>query len=185
MLLHRKHSTCIHPIHHTAHLTCCMHIQTNNLTLHSFHSQQYYQYYQKQPIRKWLTILSTSVSKQFEQSRSVSLEFDTSVSGGGHFIYDHLLSVGHTNSRSLNAATEGGTGHPYWLHECVWGFVLRLKGFHIPLAQGSEVPVYTMLPPVCRFNPFCPKAERERTAHSRSQTQSNTGSVPDSDKLPR
>ncbi len=94
-----------------------------------------------------------------------------------------ILSVGHTNSRSLNATTEGGTGHPYWLRECIWGFVLRLKGFHIPLAQGSEVTVYTMLPPVCRFNPFCPKAERERTANSRSQTQSNTGSVPDSDQL--
>lgn len=60
---------------------------------------------------------------------------------------------------------------------------MRLKGFHIPLARGSEVTVYTMLPPVCRFNPFCPKAESERAANSRSQTQSNTGSVPDSDQL--
>lgn len=30
MLLHRKHSTCIHPIRHTAQLTRCMHTQTNN-----------------------------------------------------------------------------------------------------------------------------------------------------------
>ncbi len=38
MLLHRKHSTCIHPIRHTAHLTRCMHTQTNNsdTTLISF-----------------------------------------------------------------------------------------------------------------------------------------------------
>ncbi len=39
MLLHRKHSTCIHPIRHTAHLTCCMHTQTNkqsDTTLISF-----------------------------------------------------------------------------------------------------------------------------------------------------
>lgn len=77
--------------------------------------------------------------------------------------------------------TGGGTGHAYCPCDCVWCFVLRLKGFHIPLARRSKVTVYTMIPPVRRFNPFCPKVRSERRANSRLQTYKNIGNVPDSE----
>lgn len=154
-LLHRKHSTCTHTYIPSSH-------STSNMLYMRTHPRAFcHNSIQTFPIKsyQYFYLLLNVKLHQCIQSLSISLRFDTSVSGGGQVYIWPFFSVGHTNARSLNAAAPEGTGHPYCLCECVWGFVLRLKGFHIPLARRSEVTVYTMLPPACRFNPFCPKAE--------------------------
>lgn len=118
MLLDRKHSTCIHPIRHT----CCMHTQTNNsdTTSNLFPTNL--------PVKTWPTFLRTSVSRWSKQYLSTSFEFDTLVSGGGWFIYDHPLCRPH--KLTLTECSHRGGNRPSILAAWVClRFCFEIKGF--------------------------------------------------------